>query len=188
VSTDPTTLLASLIGVVGVLSGLVVERLLRTAGRIWCEPTEWETHFENTGVDGFGKRTATEAEKPEDAMHAGYSVWLDLYNSKEVPAGLRDVSIVFSCDGGEELVSKPLSTTSGQQVSRGGPLSYATMRNVNLLPRQWITMTLHNDFTDPKDIRLMARWRRAEFVGQRHRRSPWMGRTYCKTIAVRGPS
>ncbi len=183
----PITLLASLIGVVGVLSGLVVERLLRNAGRIWCEPTEWETRFKARKSDKAGGWLRTDVENPKEADQAGYSVWLDFYNGKEVPVGLRDVSIVFSCDGGE-LVSKPFSTTSGQQIGMGGPISYATMRNINLLPRQWISVALHNDYTDLKDVRLLAGWRKAQFVGQRQRFIPWASKTYRKTIAVRDPS
>ena len=184
---DLTPLLASLIGVVGVLSGLVVERLLRVAGRIWCEPTEWEMHFESRTSDDAGGYVVGEAENPEEAERAGYSVWLDLYNGKEIPAGLRDVSVVFSCDGGE-VVGKPLSTTGGRQVGRGGPVSYPTMRNINLLPREWISVAIHNDFTNPEDIRLLAGWKKAEFVGERHRLIPWANKTYRATIATRGPS
>jgi hypothetical protein len=186
-SADLTPLLAAIIGVCGVLAGLLVERLLRNMGRIWCEPTEWETHFEQRGADGFGKRTAIEVESLEEVTHAGYSVWLDFYNGKEIPIGLGDVSIVFSCDGGE-LVSKPLSTTSGRQVGMGGPVSFATMRSINLQPRQWVSVALHNDFTDPRDIHLLAGWRRAEFVGQQRTLIPWTGKTYQKTIAIRDTS
>jgi hypothetical protein len=89
-SASAITLLASFIGVIGALSGLVVERLLRTAGRVWCEPTDWEkTHLENREQENWEGRWDVDWDKPGDATHAGYSVWLDLYNSKEIPVGLR---------------------------------------------------------------------------------------------------
>lgn len=185
---DSYNWLTPLIGVIGVLAGLLTERLLRVAGLIWCEPTEWEKpSFKTKTHAGGGSYTFPAADRPEEATHASYSVWLDLYNGKEIPVGLRDVSIVFSCDGGK-LVCKPLSTTSGQQVGRGGPLSYATMRNINLQPHQWVSVALHNDLTDPDKIRLLAGWRKAEFVGERHRLFPWTNKTYRKTIDTRAQS
>lgn len=176
-SQTTAVLLAALIGVFGVLAGLVAERFLRSFGRLWCEPSEWDLKF-MTGKDFYGNEAEIE---PERASTVRYSVRLDLFSGKEIPVGLRNISIVFSCEGGE-LVSKPFDTTSGMLST--GYTTYATLHIVNLSPRQWVHMALHGDFDSPDDVRRLVGWKRAEFVGQRQRRGLLEPKTYRKTIAT----
>ncbi len=75
---------------------------------------------------------------------------------------------MFYCEGGE-VVCRPLSTTGGSQASYGGPVSYPTMRIINLSPRQWTFVVLHNEIGGA-DVGLLRGWRKAEFVGSRQRR------------------
>ena len=103
--TQPTvTLLAASIGVSGALAGLVVERFLRSFGRPWCVPSGWELKF-MTPHNVYGETTEVNLKEAE-AASADYSVSLDLLNGKEIPVGLRDISVVFTHDDGE-LVNKP---------------------------------------------------------------------------------
>jgi hypothetical protein len=178
-------IVAALIGGGLALTGLVVERLLRTWGRLWCEVSDWELTF-MSGEKVGGTLQEFVPERPEEAKWARYSVHLDLFNGKEIPVGLRDISIVFSCDDGE-VVRKPLSTTGGVQRPYGGPVDYPLMRIINLLPRQWDFVALHNELRGPDNVRLLLGWRKAEFVGQRQRRGFLERKTFRKTIASRHP-
>jgi hypothetical protein len=47
-------LFAALIAVFGALAGLVVERFLRSFGRLWCDSTEWELEFMASSEDAYG--------------------------------------------------------------------------------------------------------------------------------------
>ena len=42
----------------------------------------------------------------EEVEQVRYGVTLDLYNGKEIPVGLGDISIVFACTGGN-VVDRP---------------------------------------------------------------------------------
>lgn len=177
---QPTvTLLAALIGVFGALAGLVVERFLRSFGRLWCESSGWELEF----VAEENEYGEVDDVDPEKAEGVKYSVRLDVFNGKEIPVGLRDINIVFVCEGGEKLVHKPWDSTSGEFSF--GRTFYAKLAVVNLPPRQWVHLPLHGGFNDQSEARLLAGWRRVEFVGQRQRRGLLEPKTYRKTIATR---
>ena len=98
------TLRAALIGVSDVLAGLIVERFLRSFGRLWYAPSGWELKFMSP-QNAYGDTVEV---NPEEATVAGadYSVGLDLFNGKELPVGLHNISMVFTHYGGE-LVQKP---------------------------------------------------------------------------------
>ena len=170
----------------GVLGGVLIERVARSWGWLWCEPSEWKLEFWTQYLDeqGYERQKLLPPEEEDRAQWVTYSVHLDLFNGKEIPVGLRDISIVFSCDDGE-VVSKPLSTTGGVQRPYGGPVDYPVMRIINLLPRQWDFVALHNDLRGPEDVRLLLGWQKVEFVGQRQRRGPLERKTYRKLIASR---
>ncbi len=174
------TLLAALIGVFGALSGLVVERLLRALGRMWCEPAGWKLKFmvrNHTERGGYSDVEVEPTEAPEGAW-VTYSASLDLYNGKEIPVGLRDISVVFIHDG-SKLIHKPWDATSG--VFSYGHTTYATLVTVNLSPCQWVRLELLGTV---REVEAMKGWRRAEFVGQR-RGAFGRRRTFQKTIATR---
>lgn len=177
-SQTTAVLLAALIGVFGGLSGLLVERFLRSFGRLWCEPSEWDLKFLRESPEDYG---SPEEVIPAEADMVEFSVHLDLFNGKEIPVGLRDISIVLTYEGGE-LVTEPLDTMSG--TFSFGRTTYATLYIVNLSPRQWIHIALHGGFAGPDNVRYLAQWKRAEFVGQRQRRGLLESKTYRKTIAT----
>jgi hypothetical protein len=182
VSPEPEVIAALL----GVLAGVFVERFARSWGRLWCELSDWDIKFR-----------PLIRERPEDADGVEYSVRVDLYNGKEIPVGLRDVSIVFICIGGK-LVSKPeeppvqilgaprRATWSTEIASLGIPES-GVVHVMNLPPRQWVSKDLRGRFQGRKDIRLLSRWYRVEFVGQRQRRGLFEPKIFRKIISSRPP-
>jgi hypothetical protein len=95
-SGETAPLLVAGLGIFGVLAGIVVERLLRFSGRLWCEPADYEVN-PRSGNHHEGIKTETETEATE---WIDYSVRLDLYNSREVPVGLRNIRLVFKYPGG----------------------------------------------------------------------------------------
>lgn len=178
VSQPTVTLLAALIGVSGALAGLVVERFLRSFGRMWCEPSGWEMKF----LSNFNEYGESNEVVPEEADGVTYSVRLDLFNGKEIPVGLRDITIVFVCEGGE-VSNKPWDSTTGKFSS--GRTDYEKLVVVNLSPRQWVHLPLRGGFGEQDEIRLLAGWSRVDFVGQRQRRGIIESKTYRETIATK---
>lgn len=196
ISAVTATLLAATIGVFGALAGLVVERLLRSWGRLWCAPSGWTMSFTawqeiEEGV--YGHAAVQDVEKVEQVR---YSVTLDLFNGKEIPVGLRDISIVFACTGGE-VVDKPddKDTAREEPLLPGRPhriIRYEEVGVVNVSPRQWVHKELFktfdaNDERDKERIRLLASWHKVEFVAQRPRHGLFEPKTFRKTIASRPP-
>jgi hypothetical protein len=103
-----------------------------------------------------------------------------LFNGKEIPVGLRDISMVFLSDGAE-VISKPLSAYSGRMVV--GRTTFDPLILINLSPRQWV----HIELLGPLDVKIANRLRRVEFVGQRQRRGLFDRNTFRKTIATQPP-
>lgn len=183
-------LLAALIGVFGALAGLVVERLLRTLGRLWCEPAGWKLEFmvRNRERGGYSDVEVEPEGAPEGAWIT-YSASLDLYNGKEIPVGLRDISVVFTHSGGE-LAHKPRDAArplvmEGRIYVRTQE-NHATLETLNLQPRQWVRLELFGELREVVEVEAMKGWRRAEFVGQR-RGAFGRRKTFRKTIATRDP-
>src|SRR5829696_1531963 len=94
------TLMAAKIGVVGGVGGVVIgvalERLLRYLGGVWCEPA----HHAVEPLFGDSYEGIKIAAEPDAAEWVDYEIRVDLYNSREVPVGLRDVRVVFKCSDG----------------------------------------------------------------------------------------
>jgi len=171
-STVQATLLAALIGGGLALLGVFIERFSRSIGLLWCESTGWDLTF--------------------DDQAAKYSVCLDLFNGKEIPVGLRSISVVFICKEGklisepEEVQARPFPLSPIVKLQDVGPLISA-VSVVNLPPRQWMSKELQGRVYEKEDVRLLAGWRKVEFVGQRQRRGLFERKTYRKVIAVRPP-
>jgi hypothetical protein len=183
---ETAPLLVAGLGVFAVLAGIVVERILRFWGRLWCEPAYYEVS-PRSGNHHEGIKTETE---PEATAWIDYSVRLDLYNSKEVPVGLRKISLVFKCQDGEISVSpKDMATEKLEQRHQTLPdrRVYDHIYVVNLPPRQWVVKELFGRFDDPEDIRLVFGWRQFEFVGERRRVWPLQPKTFRKIIDSRAP-
>ena len=75
----------------GVVVGVLTERIARALGRLRCEASGWETKF-TSALTKFGEFREIEPGQAEMlARRVEYRFAIDLYNGKEVPAGLRDI-------------------------------------------------------------------------------------------------
>jgi len=162
---SPDTIEVGIFTIVATLSGVVVgglvERLYRSWGRLWCEPSRCEVRY--VAPDEMGGGTTLDPEEAGDNWGAEYAVGLDLYNGKEVPVGLRDISVVISYGAGEkQFQSRPWDATSGQFSY--GRTTYATLALVNLAPRQWVRLELLGNLDGAKTAK---GWRKIEFVAER---------------------
>jgi hypothetical protein len=175
-------LLAALIGGGLALLGVFVERFLRSFGRLWCEPSNWKLRFIG-GQDPYGSPEELGPERADEAKMVEYSFSLDVFNGKEIPVGLRAPAVVFVCDGGQ-LVDEPNDAPSGKL--HYGRTTYAQLGPINLLPRQWARLEIIGFLGEP-GARLLAGWRRVEFVGHRQRRGLLERKEFRKTIASRPP-
>src|SRR5688572_4306508 len=98
-----SNILAALIGGGLALSGLLVERVLRSFRRLWCEPWAWRM----TPVPKTGRAKAQARSPEEQTRYFAFSGKLDFFNGKEIPVGFRQVRIVFVCDDGVEVDTIP---------------------------------------------------------------------------------
>jgi hypothetical protein len=110
-----SNILAALIGGGLALAGLLVERLLRSLGRLWCEPWGWTL----VPVARRGRAKVATRVTEEETKYFSYSGKLDFFNGKEIPVGLRDVRVVFVCDDGVEVDSIPSDALAGWTVEPG---------------------------------------------------------------------
>ena len=184
-----------LAAVLGVLGGVLIERAARSLGRLWCVPSEWVVRFSPQGsyLERYEITKRLPQVEERDAHQVTYSVRLDLYNGKEIPVGLRDVSLVFKCSGGEvRSVPKDKATEYMGQMGGDVPLPlqgpfYDRVHVVNLPPRQWVIMELFDRLVEPEEVRLLSRWRQVEFVGERQRRGLFESKTFRTIVASRPP-
>jgi hypothetical protein len=166
------TLMAAKIGVVGgvggVVVGVVLERVMRYLGGVWCEPA----HYQVDPLFGDNWEGIQTAPDPDAAEWIDYEIRVDLYNGREVPVGLRDVRVVFKCSDG--LLSK-VPNDKAELLRRphsGGPPEpqmYGPLYVVNLPPRQWVVKEITGRLDDPEEIRWVFGWQQIEFTGVRRR-------------------
>jgi hypothetical protein len=182
-------LMAAGIGIVGVLLGLVAERILRHWGWVWCEPAHHEV-VPRLAEEWEGIKIATE---PDEAELIDYQIRLDLYNGREVPVGLRDVRVVFK--GSDGCVSKvPNDKAELLRQPQSGPPEpqmYAPLYVVNLPPRQWVVKEITGRLyrsDDPEETRLVFGWRHLEFAGERRRMWPFPSKKLRWVVATRPPA
>ncbi len=180
-SASAATLLASLVGVFGVIVGLTFERLMRSCGKLWCTPSK-SGGLRFMGDDPRGEEYGEVAMVPDKANKVKYSYNLDLFNGKEIPVGLRDITVEFLCEDGK-LTHKPWDSTTG--IYSLGLTTLAKLEIANFAPRQWVRLELHGSFNTSDDVRRLAGWRKVNFVGQRHRRGLFERKVYRKTIDTR---
>jgi len=106
---------------------------------------------------------------------------LDLLNGKEIPVGLRNLSIKIYNHADEQVIhSTPNDRSTGRIAA--GTMRFDPLPVVNLQPRQWV----HLELTGFENRRLV-RWSKVEFVGERQRRGLFEPKTFRKTIAMRPP-
>jgi hypothetical protein len=181
-----SNLVAALVGGGLALAGLLFERLLRSFGRLWCEPWGWML----TPTARRGRAKAWTTVPIEEAERIGYSGLLDLFNGKEIPVGLRDVRVVFSCDDGV-VVSKPEDALESWNREleadsyRIPPIAWGLLHVVNLPPRQWVLKELEGRIDAPEECRLLMGWRSIELVAERQKRGLFESKVFRRTIATR---
>jgi hypothetical protein len=176
-------LMAAGIGVVGALLGVVIERFLRFWGGVWCEPA----HHEVGAMGGDPWEGLQTAFDPDDAQWFDYTVRLDLYNSKEVPVGLRNVRLVFEGPSGEEPVVSRDTAELLRRPASGPPepQMYAPLYAVNLPPRQWVVKELTDRFYEEEEIRRVFGWRRIKLTCERRRVWPLPPKKHSWVVASR---
>ena len=133
-------LVGGVLGMVGVLVGMLVERHLRERGQVRCVISNWE-------LTAAGSR-------PLGQEKAVCSFEVDLFNEKPSATGLRDVSVVFLREDGEGQMIGPLrSSDSDEEVGV-----------LNLPPRRWMRGSLYALF-EGEEAREISGFREAYFVG-----------------------
>jgi hypothetical protein len=166
------------------LLGVMIERLLRLAGRLRFEATSWEHEFfgGEPSEGTFGMVADEDAEK--EATEVSYRTAINLYNGKEVPTGLQDIAIVLVRDDGKRgLPSRPSDLTTGRRDHYSSPPRYDVVATINVPPRQFIRKELKGTFGREEAVALATgKWQRVEFVGKRPKRPLLWRKTYRKTI------
>lgn len=189
--------IAALAGaLVGVVGGIVANHFVRHLGRVRSYPSGWEKNFFWSSPNDYGEYGEIEETDLESADAAAvalvYSFDLDLFNGKDIPTGLRDLTVTLICKDGK-LSSKPedRDTRRVEEVGRGfgmGPgsiISYEEMSVINLPPRQWVHKEFQGRF-EPKEGVTISEWQRAELVAKWPSRWRWnLKKTFKKTIAKR---
>jgi hypothetical protein len=178
-----------LIGGVLALLGVVVERLLRLAGRLRFECSGPSLKVV-TGPKGVPIEW-TEVEEGMTVQGARYTLPVDLFNGKEVPIGLRNVRVDLVHDEGARVESRPLVPLEGTArravVSVGGT-AMQEVDVINIPPRWFVHLELHGSMTGEAGEAIKnKKWRKLEFVGELPKR-PFLGilgsKTYRKTIKL----
>jgi hypothetical protein len=202
VSAATATLYGAIIAGTFTLLGVMIERLIRVLGRLQFEvASEPSLVIEGIELEPGYPRTiplkdivatiplqdmvATEA---IEAQGVAYDFAVDLFNGKEVPIGLRDISVEIVLDDEKRITSKPYDpATFSEALARQRGYDNLPLLNVlNLPPRQLVHMVLSGSFGEEAASVLISRkWRRIEFVGKFPKR-PFFGilgsKTYRKTL------
>ena len=165
---------------VGVLLGVVVERLARNLGRLWCEPREtWEPRFHNPTTGGGFDKKPVELPGPPD--YATYSFTLDLFNGKEIPVGLRKIKLCFECKG-STLETIPEAPETGRVMA--GITRYDPVGVLNLPPRQLVSQEFRGAFRG-KDVEILTGWDVVRLVAEYPGGRWFRRRTFSEVIARR---
>lgn len=183
-SAPTATLLGALIGGGFALVGVVVDRLLMSWGQLWCEPSSDLEVLKLLAPDADGIPSLVD--DPGDATEFEYSLHLDLFNSKDIPVGLRDISLKFIYANGPVPTGPLDGETHRYSQSRGHV--YDKLHVINLPPKQWVHKELRGWVAPERGQDLMG-WERVEFVAE-HPRHPSLvilgSKTYRKVVG-KGP-
>jgi hypothetical protein len=188
VSAATATLYGAIIAGTFTLLGVMIERLIRVLGRLQFEIAS-EPSLVIEGIE-FGSTPLNDIDATEaiEAEGVGYDFAVDLFNGKEVPISLRDISVEIVLDDEKRITSKPYdpATFSETLARQRGYDKLPLLAVLNLPPRQLIHMVLSGSFgEEAASVRISGKWRRIEFVGKFPKR-PFFGilgiKTYRKTI------
>lgn len=167
----------------GVVVGILGDRLTRYMGRLWYETSDWSMTFYG-GEDALGNTVELSEAPTQEPDFVTYSFSLDMFNGREIPTGLRDISVVLVCEGGQ-LVNEPddLGTRTLYASNPGFPPGYRydKVGVINLPPREWVHKELQGEFRTEGEIKVET-WQKAILVGK------WpslLRKDFTKHIAVR---
>jgi hypothetical protein len=94
-------------------------------------------------------------------------------------------------DNPEDVLTREVVNAAASSVPARLPYTseaiYERVHVINLPPRQWVGKELQGTFLDRERVRLLSRWCRVDFVGQRQRRGLFEPKIFRKTIATRAP-
>ncbi len=170
------TLIGGGLALLGTIVGMVMERFLRSKGRLRC----WTTHGEVRFLPGYTEGDfGSELVATGEIVGVTYAFGLNLFNSKEIPVGLHDLSVVLVCDGGK-LVDKPLDPASPKK--EGGIEGHEPLHFVNLPPGQVVHVEILGRLSD---VETAQTWRRVEFVGHRGAGGLFESEEFRETIKTR---
>jgi len=181
---SPDAIVVGVFGVLGVVAGVLVERIARSWGRLRCEASVRSLRL--TGVEdeeGYPREVRLEdADETTEANGASYHAALTLFNGKEVPTGLRDLAVVFVSADGRREPDHPDDPESARRTS-AGTFIFDRLAVLNLQPRQFKRLELRGEFgKDAADALKTGRWERIMFEAQRPKRPLLWRKTYRKTI------
>src|ERR671932_2895821 len=128
-------LVGGVLGMIGVLAGMLLERHLQGRGKVRCVVSDWEV---------------TEVE-PLDQAFCSFEVYL--FNERLLATGLRDVSVAFYRDGEQGRVYLLKDRASSE-----------SLKVLDLPPRRWVHVRPYAMF-EGKEAQTLAGLRRVELVG-----------------------
>ena len=170
------TLIAGTLGIIGVLLGVMIERLMRLAGLVRCVTSVQSLTL--TGVEdseGYERPLSlANADESTKASGVSYVFVIDFFNGKEMPTGLRNASVVLVRDDGKRIPSLPLGEKN------------RSLEVINLAARQFEHHELRGGFGKKAANALTTgRWKRILFEAERPKRPLLWRKTYRKTITER---
>ena len=157
------------VGLLGVVVGVLAERIARVFGRLYCETSDWETRYTTATLNPFGLYKEIEPEQAKMfAKRVGYRFAIDVFNGKEIPTGLRDIKVELVREGGSPLESRPYDLMSVRKDELSKGLVRTEVAVINIPPRHFVHMQLTGSF-DTREAVVALRggsWKRVEIVGQ----------------------
>ncbi len=175
-----SALLGALVGAFISLAGNYAARLM---GSVLCEPSGF--HFEEESIVAFAH-----PEEGYPVVVVSYSFDIDFFNGRDMPTGLRGLTVVLTSKHGSEFVSEPFDRAAEQSGDKGA--RYQALHVINLPPRQWVHTEFEGTFEYPLDSfeeaeEVMEKevnpieWKKVELVGK----WPSSWRKFRKKIAER---
>ena len=186
-----TLAITGLVGVLGVVAGVFVERLAQRYGKLRFEAEPMRLQFLGdmggraaihslpVDVDAFepGKKPPTHhvLGRLEGELWIEYKVSIELFNEKELPTGLRDIAIVFRGRGEARVETMPCyqgtwQIQGGPAIGYGMPEDADPVDIINLPSREWVRFDLAGAFNghffiDEREPRKLKDCDTVEFLG-----------------------
>lgn len=176
------------VGLLGVVVGVLAERIARVLGRLYCETSDWETRFTTATLNPVGLYKEMEPGQAKMfAKRVEYRFAIDVFNGKEIPTGLRDIKVELVREGGSPLESRPEDLMSLRKDELSEGLVRTEVSVINIPPRHFVHMQLTGSFDTREAVVALTggSWRRVELVGKLPGGLLFSrSKTYRKTIAT----